>query len=80
MSWENILKMPAEFSDAFEEIKRRYHQFWTMAYKLEGMGEAATLDGLVVNHIKDGIKNNKMLDEIIRDAGPVIERFLLQDV
>ena len=80
MSWEEVLKMPAEFSDAYEKIKTRYHQFWTMAYKLEGMGEAASLDGLVVNHIRDSVNDNKTLTQIVNEAGPIIEQFLLQDV
>ena len=80
MTWESVLKMPAEFSDAYEKIKTLYHQYWTMAYKLEGMGEAATLDSLVVNHIKEGVKANKTVADIVNSAKPVIESYLLQDV
>ena len=77
--WEMVLKMSSEFTDAYEKIKELYHQYWTMAYKLEGMGEAATLDSIVVNHIKDGISQNKPLHEIVQEARPVIENYLLQD-
>tara|TARA_R110002020_G_scaffold469487_2_gene694551 strand:- start:519 stop:755 length:237 start_codon:yes stop_codon:yes gene_type:complete len=78
MKWEDVLKMSAEFTDAYDQIKNLYHQYWTMAYKLPGMGEAATLDGLVVNHIKDSLVENKTLAEIVNSARPVIENYLFQ--
>ena len=40
----------------------------------------ATLDSLVVNHIKEGVKANKTVADIVNSAKPVIESYLLQDV
>lgn len=79
MNWEDVLKSPDIFSDAYEQIKTLYHQYWSMAYKLPGMGEAATLDGLVVNHIRESLAESKTLSEIVNSAKPVIENYLLRD-
>ena len=79
MSWEDIIKAPSHYTDAFEKIKNTYHQYWTLAYKLEGMGEAATLDGLVGEHIRESLAANKNLSQIVTEAKDVIENYLLRD-
>jgi len=73
--WYNILKNEERIIQIYKEFKRRNPHLWNEAAQLPGTGEVATLDSIVITHIKDNLGSQSLM----RTLQEVAERHILSD-
>tara|TARA_R100000656_G_C3926813_1_gene123995 strand:- start:610 stop:840 length:231 start_codon:yes stop_codon:yes gene_type:complete len=71
-NWTNILKNEIRI---YREFKRRNPHLWEEAANLTGQGEVATLDSIVMNHIKKNLGSKNIMYELQQ----VAENYILKD-
>tara|TARA_B100001175_G_C19505998_1_gene640891 strand:- start:2523 stop:2750 length:228 start_codon:yes stop_codon:yes gene_type:complete len=73
--WEDILKNQDRVTQVYNEFKRRNPHLWNEAQQLPGMGEVATLNSIVIKHIKENLGSNNLMETLQE----VAEAYILQD-
>ncbi|QDP59581.1 MAG: hypothetical protein GOVbin1753_14 [Prokaryotic dsDNA virus sp.] len=71
-NWEVIIKNDMQL---YNEFKRRNPHFWNEASQLQGMGEVATLDSIILNFIKKHKNEPRLMDRLVG----VAESYLFKD-
>jgi len=73
--WEDVLKNQERVMQVYAEFKRRNPHLWNEASQLQGQGEVATLDSIVIRHIRENLGSH----DLMRTLSAVAEAYILQD-